>query len=342
MKGLAIRLVVVIALLSACDFALSRHAERSFPSVKKLAEALAKGGDGLVFVGDSRAAHALDFGVVKERLKLGKVPYGIADLTLRGSSIRDESLMTREFVRVWPNTRGVVLVFGMIRMLEEGERQGQSSDPDKWIGSASVLYRLIRPSDLILLYPEGPLLSAGYRFKYYLGHFSALYRYRAALFARVNRLRARLTHAGNNDEEFNEFGKVKVTAEINLRMYREILRELKVYRRANDWQMNPWFENLRAELKRRKIPLHLVELPVIEQERRTISESAEGNAFRSWLRHEIELAGGHYLELRFAPGISDADFPDTMHMSAPAAARFSKFFGDQLADRLRSDIHADP
>ncbi|MDB5353142.1 MAG: hypothetical protein JWN86_4389 [Planctomycetota bacterium] len=331
MKSLVLRLAVFTALLVSFDHALAWYGRRSFLSERKIHAALARDEGGLLFVGDSRTVAALSFNVMEERLKQAGTPIRLVDLTLNSTGIEWHSLAARQIVRAAPKTRGVVLGFAMNRML----RRDLPVDPDLWVGFNSTFYSLIHPDDLDRLYPGGPLARLDLKLKYYLGHFSSLYRYRSILQYRSDQFRARIINGERKKKGYNAFGRI-ADMEQDGKFVRSSSRELLlVHKTADGWSMNPWFEHLRSELRRRGIPLYVVELTVNGADRLSVADSPEGLAFRTWLSREIDSGGGHFFDMSHVPGISDADFPDTIHMDKPASIRFSTAFGDELASYFR-------
>ena len=275
MKDLAIRLAVFAALLGSLDRAASWYARRSFLDEIKF-NAAVRTGDGLVFVGDSCAYAALDFAVLADRLRDRGVDVVPVDLTLNSTDTRWHALAGRALVRARPKTRGVVIAFAMNRMLERTE----PVDPALWNGFDGSLFSFITPEDLPTLFRGGVLGRPDLALSYFLGHDTALYRYRTILRYRTDARRDRLVNGPRPADQFNEFGNKADFIERLAERRRVALENLEKYRSGDTWRMNPWFDKLREELRRKGIPLYLVELPVVEQDRLEVAESPQALAFR--------------------------------------------------------------
>ncbi len=332
MKPVVLQILIAALTLAGYDRALAWHASRTNLHLRKIVEAGSRAEDALVFVGDSRAQAALDLPELRRALRAQGAPDDVVNLSLNSTRIAWHSLIAREQARRWPRTRGVVLCFGINRMLEDHP----DPDPGQWTGFDSVLVDVIGPGELDEFMPGGLIRHPIWSLKYGLGRCLAMVRYRSNLAQGVsNRLNA-LANPPRARTNAERFGYLEDMIELQ-RQSRAESQALLVQRRTGDgWRLNPWFDELRRELKAREIPLYLVELPVIQEDRNQVTQRPECREFRAWLTRLVEADGGRYIDLGQLPGVTDDHFPDEVHMDESAARIVSQAIGEALARILKA------
>ncbi len=134
-------------------------------------------------------------------------------------------------------------------------------------------------------------------------------------------------------EEFNAFGAFSDMARFAETLQDDAKIRFRWAHTPDGWRLNPRYLRLRDDLRRTATPLVVVELPMPDVYRENIVDRPEGREFRRWLNDQVTADGGLYVDLSDPSplGITDANFPDRVHVDTQGAARISAVLGGKLA-----------
>ncbi len=326
MKGLIIQAAVCLVTLATFDVLLGSYEASNQIPQRKMKEALRKQGNLLVFSGDSRAVAAVDYEIIRGQLSAAECDLTVVDLALESTDATWQILALQKYLKHKRKLSGVVLGFTTDLLLAEPE----AFSPDTWYGPLTTNFLWAQPEDIDLMYPGFPLSNLDVGLRFYLNRTTHLGIYKPVLWHKWQLAQESLLF-GTETGERNQFGRVEDMKELAQRFASGGRERLLRYRDGEGWKLNPLFEKFRLHLKERQIPLILVELPMSEHYQREVSQSAEGRAFRSWLRHRIESDGGLYLDFSQPAWMTDEFIPDRSHINPEGARLISRDLGEDLA-----------
>jgi hypothetical protein len=324
--------VAALALLIALDRGYGAYARKHFIPSATLRQAEAQGDGCVVTLGDSRMAAAIDAAALAEALKAGGSPRCVAPLAIGAVPISGSAMAIRRFVADGRRPGVVVL----------GESDGTllpelaPTDPSELVGNRAAELDWSRASDVGIYYPSFPLgeLDRGLRFS--LARTNALETFESATWVKVNALQRRLTGT-EHAEPHNRFGAVSDMLTLLGGFRDAALRSLAHFDRgdgAGDWATSPWFDMLRAIVRRSGARLLVIEVPMRSSYRAEVLARPEAARYRQWLAQELARTGDLFLDFSAPKSVSDPDFGDGLHLDDASAARFSSELGASLAPVL--------
>jgi hypothetical protein len=331
LKGLAVQIAVALAAVGGADVFLGRYGPGHFIPEQKLAAASSAPSPAVVITGDSRMVAATDFGVLREGLDRGGVALPLDDLTLGAVDVTGQSVALRALRARKPSPACVVMGVVGDSLLEPAE----VLEPDTLVGNQAVVSVLSKAGDVFEHYPGFPLrhLDPGLRFS--LSRLCALGAYKSLLWMKVRVFQDRVVGRVGAGSAVNEFGLVGDMADFAAALRARADDRLRAARNPvrDGWRLNPWFARLRESLRRDGVPLVLVELPMPEAYREGVTLTPAGLALKRWLALLASDSGGVYIDLSDgqALGLTEADFPDRLHMSPTAAKLVSAALAERLA-----------
>jgi hypothetical protein len=330
-KGLLLQVTAFLTALAGFNALFGRYAPRHFVPTMKLAAAESQPAPSLVFLGDSRADAAMDYRVLRDRLGERGVTLPLDDLGMDAGEVPGQAVLFRALREKKPRIAGLVVCAVGESLIDPPE----VIDPDTQVGNSAIVFVLSRPSDVFTHFPGFPFrhLDPGLRFLF--GRSCALEAYKSLIWMK---LRVAMDRAvkGPNAGKVNQFGMVRDMVQLAEDLRGRVPTRFRDARTGNGWRLNPWFVRIRDDLRRTGTPMILVELPMPSEYEQAVQRSPEAREFRAWLARQVRADGGLDIDLsdHSLLGISDADFPDRLHIGPEGSARLSTVLGDRLAGFL--------
>jgi hypothetical protein len=179
-----------------------------------------------------------------------------------------------------------------------------------------------------VFYPELPFDQIDRALRFSLARTNALATYASLVWIKVATLQARLVPDGHA-EAHNRFGLVSDMQALRGAFAEKATTSLRAF--DGKWQMSPWFEMLRDEVRRSGARLVVVEVPMSSSYRAEVLDRPEAARYRTWLASELARAGDAFLDFSAPRSVTDEDFGDGVHLDDDGARRFSAELGAALA-----------
>jgi hypothetical protein len=262
--------------------------------------------------------------VLRQALGRRGLPTGVADLSVGAVGLAGQTVMTREYLSRAPAPALFVLCIAA-----DSPFATESKDPSAWVGNEAVIEVWSRPGDLFVHYPDFPRRRFDSGLRFLAARTNSFQTYGSLVWQRVQIAQDRL--AGGREKAVNRFGGVEDMARMGADWQRSGERAFARPDGDDDWPLNPWFDVLRRELVRRGMTLVVVEMPMPEYFRRSVTRGAGARRFRAWLADRLRRDGGGFIDWSDPDWIADGDFDDAVHLNPAAAVRVA----ERLADALR-------
>jgi hypothetical protein len=328
-RPLLVPLAVLLTGLVAINVAFAWYGHRHFLPEQKLAAALEQGPGCVVFTGDSRTSALLDTAAVHKALARSGVDACVADLTLGGVGIPGHTALVRRYLAEGGRPRAVVLGFGGAGLL----RPLTPPDPGDLAGSGTVSMLWATPADIFATYPDGRSIREwDQRFRFALAASLPMGVYEARLWEAVQQVQDRFT--GKPSGPSNEFGAI-ADMEAAAAQLTDISSDRLGASRPSSGSINwlaeqdPFFVSLSNELEAARVPLVLVQVPMPSSYRQALASSPVMASYRAYVAQAFR-----FIDLSDGTGLTDADFPDNLHVSRDAASGVSAALGGKLAPLL--------
>ncbi len=326
----SLRFAFVVFFLSvvACDRALARYAPDHFIPEQRMRAAVAAGAGCIVAAGDSRMVAGVDLGDFTQALRDAGRTECAASIAIGALDINGIRVAVREYLRRGgkPNT----LVLGVSEdtlIPAEAPR-----DPSSFTGNAVINLAWSDASDLSRLYPRFPgadvrEFDSGLRFL--LARKSGFGTYDSLIWQKVQTVQDRLL---GRPKETNAFGAGVDMAALAGKMQATAQRRLaQTLAKPEEARLDADYADIERRVHDAGAHLVVVELPMPEGYRRTVTDSEVGQRYLAWFRERVTRRGGTFVDMTHRAWLSAAMFADFLHLNATGAHRFSEDLGHALA-----------
>ena len=210
----------------------------------------------------------------------------VAPLGLGAVGIEGQTLALRAYLSAPRSPRVVVLGAGPLLPVE-------TVDPADMTGNAAEELAWSRAGDVRSFFPDFPLghLDRGLRFS--IARATALQSYASLIWAKVQRAQNALL-GGKNQGPANRFGLIEDMQALASTFATSASGQLE--RWSGNWQVGPWFEEIRRLTHAKGATLIVVHVPVRELYRRTVNDTAPWKSYEAWLRGELAEHGDAYVD----------------------------------------------
>jgi hypothetical protein len=326
-----VSLLIAVATLGlslfVCDRLLAWYAPSHFVPEARMQEALARGPDCIVFAGDSRMVAGFD----ENELRAGLAEHGgtgcVATIAIGALRIQGIAVAIREYQRRGGRPRAIVLGASEATLL----RSETPADPGEFIGNEAILLSWSRASDVERLYPGFPwenvrAFDQGLRFHF--ARSTALGTYLSLAWQKVQAAQDRLT---GQVRATNAFGAVS-DMEASGRQMQAAAGSLLAgaLLRPEPERLDPAFHEIEALARAQQAKLVVVELPMPESYRRSVSDTADGRRYQSWVTRHLSERDAAFIERPHPETLRPEHFADFVHLNGAGARQFSRELGREL------------
>ena len=332
MRVLFVPLFTASLLVALGAHGLARYAPRHYVPAQEMERGLAAGDGCILFLGDSRMVAALDPAALHHTLQASGRDRCHAGLAIGATDVAGVFLTAREYLSAGRLPR--VAVIG-----KAGDSLLGSADPlppEQMVGNNAIHLIWSTPRDVLDEVPGFPWASVeafdrGFRFL--VGRSSALGQYQSLVSARVQHLQELLV--GDAAGPQNRFGAVgdmgSLEGEFRARAPKRLTQAM--HGGADD-RYGHWFRALAELLRSRRIPMLVVELPMPDDYRRSVTDTGLASSYEAWLANELVRHGDRFLDLSRADWVRDHLFMDELHIGPAGATLVSTEIGRSLAPML--------
>jgi hypothetical protein len=328
LPSLRLALVVFFVSVVACDRALAHYAGGHFIPEQRMRAAVAAGPGCIVAAGDSRMVAGINLEVFTQAFRDAGRSECVTSIAIGALQIHGISLAVREYLRRGGKPSALVLAVSEDTLIP----LDAPPDPSNFTGNAAISLIWSDVSDLRRLYPDFPgrnlrEFDAGLRFL--LARETGFGSYDSLIWQKVQSVQDRLT---GRPKAMNAFGADADMEALAAKMQATAQRRLALtLAKPEEARLDADYVDIERRVHDAGAHLVVVELPMPERYRRTVTESDAGQRYLAWFRERVTRRGDTFVDMTQRAWLSSALFSDFLHLNAEGARRFSEDLGHTLA-----------